>query len=141
MKNDNKTLESIGIALGLRGPSQKQCEKAAKRFTGRQRGKPIDLDVRKNIAKRLLMGREGDTYRSIANEFGVSLGSITNIKKRIVDVEPSDDNAPSMDAIVDSLRNRKRCGDAAKKRNWQQRRARCVCARIARKARCAIAIE
>jgi hypothetical protein len=83
MKNDNKTLESIGIALGLRGPSQKQCEKAAKRFTGRQRGKPIDLDVRKNIAKRLLMGREGDTYRSIANEFGVSLGSITNIKKAL----------------------------------------------------------
>jgi transposase len=116
MKNDKKALESIGIALGLRGPSQKQCEKAAKRFTGRQRGKPIDLDVRKNIAKRLLMGRAGDTYRSIAIEFGVSLGSITNIKKRIVDVEPSDDNAPSMDAIVDSLRNRKRCGGAAKKR-------------------------
>jgi hypothetical protein len=32
MKNDKKALESIGIALGLRGPSQKQqCEKAAKR--------------------------------------------------------------------------------------------------------------
>jgi transposase len=116
MKNDKKALESIGIALGLRGPSQKQCEKAAKRFTGRQRGKPIDLDVRKNIAKRLLMGRAGDTYRSIAIEFGVSLGSITNIKKRIVDVEPSDDNAPSMDTIVESLRNRKRCGGAATKR-------------------------
>jgi hypothetical protein len=26
-------LDSIGIALGLRGPSQKQCEKAVKRFT------------------------------------------------------------------------------------------------------------
>jgi hypothetical protein len=116
MKNDNKALESIGIALGLRGASQKKSAKAAKRFTGRPRGKPIDLDVRKNIAMRLLMGRDGDTYRDIASDFGVSLGSIANIKKRIVELTEDEDNDDMETRLFDALRDRKRCGGAAKRR-------------------------
>jgi transposase len=116
MKNDNKALESIGIALGLRGASQKKSAKAAKRFTGRPRGKPIDLDVRKNIAMRLLMGRAGDTYRDIASDFGVSLGSIANIKKRIVELTEDEDNDDMETRLFDALRDRKRCGGAAKRR-------------------------
>ena len=78
------SLESIGIALGMRGKSKKQCDEAAQRFTARARGKPIDLDVRKNIAKRLLVGRADDTYRSLAKEFGVSIGSIAKTTSNMI---------------------------------------------------------
>ena len=109
--NNNKALESIGIALGLRGASQKQCEKAAKRFTARQRGKPIDLETRKRVASMLLSGKH--TYRSIAKECGVALGSVSNVKERIVELTVDVDVETR---LIDALRDRKRCGGASKRR-------------------------
>jgi hypothetical protein len=56
MKNDNKALESIGIAVGVRGVSQKTSE-APKRWL---RARQIDQSrCAMNTAKRLLMGRVG----------------------------------------------------------------------------------
>jgi hypothetical protein len=79
-KNDVDALESIGIALGVRGASKKRCEATAHKLFARNRGKPIDLQTRQNVAMLLLLGEL--SYRSIAKQCRVSLGSITNIKKR-----------------------------------------------------------
>jgi transposase len=56
------------------------------------------------------------SYRSIAKQCRVSLGSITNIKKRIVRLMPNRRKMPSLQMIADALRDRKRCGGAAKRR-------------------------
>jgi hypothetical protein len=80
----------------------------------RNRGKPIDLQTRQNVAMLLLLGEL--SYRSIAKQCRVSLGSITNIKKRIVQLMPNRRKMPSLQMIADALRDRKRCGGAAKRR-------------------------
>jgi transposase len=113
-KNDVDALESIGIALGVRGASKKRCEATAHKLFARKRGKPIDLQTRQNVAMLLLLGEL--SYRSIAKQCRVSLGSITNIKKRIVRLMPNRRKMPSLQMIADALRDRKRCGGAAKRR-------------------------
>jgi transposase len=113
--NGKKVLEKIGVVLGVRSDSAARNEKRARQLTRRQRGKPIEMQTRLLVAMRLLVGRKGDTYRVIARQLGVSLGSISNIKQRIVQL-PRGAKMPTIDEIVDALRDRKRTGGAAKKR-------------------------
>jgi transposase len=110
-----KVLEKIGVVLGVRSGSEARNEKRAHQLTRRQRGKPIEMQTRLLVAMRLLVGRKGDTYRVIARQLGVSLGSISNIKQRIVQL-PRGATMPTIDEIIDALRDRKRTGGAAKKR-------------------------
>jgi len=67
---------------------------------------------------RLLLNRPGDTYRTIAKQLGVSLGSISNIKKRLLAhrFKIVQSSAPPIALIDEALKDRKRVGGAAKRK-------------------------
>ena len=117
-KNRADGLAAIGEALGVRGKGKS----AGERLVRRPRGKPIDMQTRLLVAMRLAIG--GVAQRVIARDTGVSTGSVSNIKARLVEhgvqIAAAVANArtplPPRQALWDALRGRKRVGGAAKRK-------------------------
>ena len=62
----------------MNGNKKQACKLAA-----RARGKPIELQTRVQVAMLLPLGQM--KYREIAEHVGVAIGSISNIKKRLLE--------------------------------------------------------
>ena len=127
-KKKNEPLNEVAEALGL-GSTSKNKQSRVKQLSARTRGKPIDAHTRRLVAMRLLLQRAGDTYRVISQQLGVSTGSITNIKKKLVAARLSivhgrNGGAPPIELIDKALVDRPRVGGRSiEKEDWQQSRA------------------
>ena len=119
-KADDEHLKEIAAAVGV-GVGGKNKKKTIKTLTGRQRGKPIDVLTRRRVAMRILLQKKSDTYRVLAAEFGVSQGSIKNIKDRLIAarlaiVHGRGGGAPTIELIDKALADRARVGGASKRK-------------------------
>lgn len=119
-KATDEQLKEIADSIGV-GANSKNKKKTMKTLTGRQRGKPIDALTRRRVAMRILLQKKGDTYRVLSAEFGVSHGSIKNIKDkltaaRLAIVHGRGGGAPVLQLIDKALADRPRVGGASKRK-------------------------
>ena len=119
-KATDEQLKEIADSIGV-GANSKNKKNTMKTLTDRQRGKPIDALTRRRVAMRILLQKKGDTYRVLSAEFGVSHGSIKNIKDkltaaRLAIVHGRGGGAPVLQLIDKALADRPREGGASKRK-------------------------